>query len=122
MFAPFAEGHYALRLRSYITSPEPVAEWTWDPDKDARNRREHRGLALVDGVPVLENDPLAMSKPDPHPDGNRWQTVGSAGGLVMLFVVHTEPIEQPDGTEVGRIISVRKATPHERKTYEEGAF
>lgn len=115
-------GHCALRLRSYITRPEPVAEWTWDPDKDARNRREHRGLALADGVTVLESDPLAMSRPDPHPDGDRWQTVGSAGGLVVLFVVHTEPIGQPDGTEAGRIISVRKATSHERKAYEEGAL
>ena len=53
--------------------------------------------------------------------GDRWQTLGSAGGLVVLFVVHTEPVEQPDGTQVGRVISVRKATLHERKTYEEGA-
>jgi uncharacterized protein len=87
-----------------------------------QERREHRGLALADGVTVLESDPVAMSRPDPHPDGDRWQTVGSAGGLVVLFVVHTEPIGQPDGTEAGRIISVRKATPHERKPYKEGAL
>ena len=54
--------------------------------------------------------------------GNRWQTVGSAGGIVVLFVVHTEPVEQDDGREIGRVVSVRKATGHERKAYEEGTF
>jgi len=31
-------------------------------------------------------------------------------------------MEQDDGREVGRIISVRKATPRERRAYEEGEF
>lgn len=66
-----------------------MLNWTWDPAKDAKNRRYHQGLSLADGVPVLDGDPLAMSRPDPHPDGDRWQTVGSAGGLAVLFVVHT---------------------------------
>lgn len=97
-----------------------MPEWTWEPDKDTRNRRAHQGLSLADGIVVLEGDPLALSRPDPHPDGDRWQTVGSAGGIVVLFVVHTEPVVQPDGSELGRIISVRRATPHERRDYEEG--
>jgi uncharacterized DUF497 family protein len=99
-----------------------VPEWTWDPYKDALNRQNHQGLSLAAGVLVLDGDPLALSRPDPHPDGDRWQTVGSAGGVVVLFVVHTDPVEQEDGREVGRIISVRKATPHERRAYEEGTF
>jgi uncharacterized protein len=85
------------------------------------NRKNH-GLPLAAGVPVPEGGPLALSRPDPHPDRNRWQTVGSAAGVVVLFVVHTEPVEQGDGQEVGRIIGVRKATAHERRAYEEGAF
>ncbi len=28
--------------------------YTWDPDKDALNRRKH-GLALEDGIPALED-------------------------------------------------------------------
>ncbi len=96
-----------------------MPDWIWDPDKDARNRRNHQGLPLVAGVAVLEGDPLALSMPDPHPDGDRWRTIGSAGGIVILFVVHTAPVEQDDGREVGRIISVRKATTRERRAYEE---
>ena len=53
-----------------------------------------------------------------HRDGNRSQTVGSAGGVAVLFIVHTEPGEDAPG----RIISVRRATRHERKAYEEGSF
>jgi len=74
-----------LQACSYITVEPPVPQWTWDPDKDARNRRTHQGLSLEDGVPVLEGDRLALSGPDPHPDGDRWQTLGSAGGLVVLL-------------------------------------
>ena len=95
-----------------------VPGWIWDPRKDALNRQRHQGLSLSAGIPVLNGDPLAISRRDPHPDDDRWQTIGSAAGVVVLFVVHTEPLEQEDG----RIISVRKATARERRTYEEGDF
>lgn len=74
-----------------------MVDWLWDTEKDQENRRRHHGLSLAAGALVLEGDPLAMSRPDSHPDGNRWQTVGSAGGVVVLFVVHTEPVEPENG-------------------------
>ena len=80
-----------------------MTRWTWDPDKDEKNRKRH-GLPLTAGILVLDGDPLAASRPDPHPDGNRWQTVGNAGGVVILFVAHTEPNDETK--EQGRIISV----------------
>ena len=68
------------------------------------------------------NDPLAASRADPHPDGDRWQTVGLTGNVV-LFVVHTGPdVDTETGEETGRIISARRATAHERRAYEEGNF
>jgi uncharacterized DUF497 family protein len=94
-----------------------VTEWTWDPDKDRLNRRKHQGLGLAAGALVLA-DPLALSQPDPHPDEDRWRTLGSAAGIAVLLVVHTGPVAGPDGREIGRIISVRKATPRERRAYE----
>jgi hypothetical protein len=81
----------------------------------------HNSLSLADGIPAL-SDPLAVSRPDPHPDGDRWQLVGSAAGVIVLFVVYTDPVELADGRETGRPISFRKATSHERKAYEEGDF
>jgi uncharacterized DUF497 family protein len=88
--------------------------WKWDPDKDAINRRRHR-LPLSIGEVALA-DPLALSRQDPHPDGDRWDTICEAEG-VLLFIVHTWP--DPDDSP-GRIISARKATRHERKAYEDG--
>jgi uncharacterized protein len=43
-------------------------------------------------------------------------------GRVLLLVVHTWPEESEEGEQVGRIISARKATAHERRAYEEGNF
>ncbi len=98
-----------------------AVQWVWDQAKELINQRRHR-LSLGDGIPVLDADPLSISRPDPHSDGDRWQTVGVARDVTILFVVHTEPIEHEDGRVVGRIISVRRATSHERKAYEEGRF
>lgn len=94
--------------------------WTWQDEKNRTNQRDH-GLSFEIARAVFD-DPLAVSRVDPHPDGDRWQTVGLVGP-VLLFVVHTWP--EPDentGEETGRIISARKATAHERKAYEQGTL
>lgn len=45
----------------------------------------------------------------------RWIAIGMAGNLPLLAVTHTSKEER--GEEVIRIISARKATKHEAKTY-----
>ena len=92
--------------------------WAWDPWKADANRAKH-GVSFHLAALVFE-DPLALSVPDPHTDGNRWRTIGRpvADLPTLLLVVHTEA--DADGT-AGRIISARRATAHERKAYEEGA-
>jgi uncharacterized DUF497 family protein len=92
--------------------------WTWDPAKAAANRAKH-GLSFETAVHVFD-DPLQASKPDPHPDGDRWHTIGLVGPALLL-VVHTWPEAGLPGEEpIGRIISARKATAREREAYEEG--
>ena len=60
--------------------------------------------------------------PDPHADEERWHTIGMIGNVVVI-VAHTWPTpEAGTGVEVGRIMSARKATAHERRVYEEGDF
>jgi uncharacterized DUF497 family protein len=94
--------------------------WIWDPAKNRRNKRDH-GLSL-DTASLVFEDRLAMSRPDDSVEEERWQTVGMVGN-VILFVVHTEPQrDHATGELTGRIISARKATSHERRAYEEGAF
>ena len=71
---------------------------------------------------MVFRDPLAASRRDPEASEERWQTIGMIG-QVVVFVVHTWPEPDPDTEEeVGRIISARKATSHERRAYEEGEF
>ncbi len=92
--------------------------WVWDEDKARSNLEKHR-VAFSEAVLVFE-DPLHLSKVDPHPDGDRWQTMGMVGPAVLL-VVHTFPVEWESGAAlIGRIISARIATSHERRAYEEG--
>lgn len=93
--------------------------WTWDPKKAALNRTKH-GLSFETAALVFD-DPLHASKPNLHPDGDRWYTIGLVGAAALV-VIHTWPEAGPDGETVGRIISARKATARERKVYEEGSF
>ncbi len=89
-------------------------EWTWDPRKAATNVAKHS--VTFELAAYVFADPLHVSEPDPHPDGNRWRTIGYAG-RACLYVVHT--LIEPD-FESGRIISARPATNHERRRYEQG--
>jgi uncharacterized protein len=91
--------------------------WIWDPNKNRRNKRDH-GFDFETAAHVFD-DPLALTTTDPHPDGDRLQTVGVIG-VATVFVVHTIPEFDPaEGEDIGRIISARKATPRERRAYEE---
>ena len=90
-------------------------QWTWDDRKASRNLRDHR-VRFETAVLVFE-DEHGITGLDPHPDNDRWRTIGLVG-LSTLFVVHT--VIEEDGS--GRIISARKATPVERRLYERLRF
>ncbi len=87
-------------------------DWTWDPNKAASNIIDH-GVSFEAAVIVFD-DPFQLNLPDPHPDGDRWRTIGVVN-VSTLFVVHT--LIEDEGR--GRIISARRATRSERKVYEE---
>lgn len=90
-------------------------EWTWDDEKNRTNKRVH-GLSF-EAAQYVFADPL-MSRPDPYLNEERWQTIGMIGSMIV-FVVHTYPELSSDTAhpqEVGRIISARQATSHERKS------
>ena len=83
----------------------------FDPKKDGANLTKH-GVSLSEGDGVL-NDPLALTVEDESAEGEqRFVTVGLNVFGSLMVVVHT-----PRGDEV-RIISVRKAEPKERRSYE----
>jgi uncharacterized protein len=85
----------------------------FDPEKNAANIAKH-GVSLADGDGVLL-DPLAVTIEDSAAlDELRWITVGANSLGSLTVVVWTER-----GEEI-RLISVRPATPKERRAYEKG--
>ena len=89
----------------------------WDNRKSRVNLAKHR-ISFETASLVFE-DPHSISRFDRIQDGEeRWQTIGVAGGIAVLLVAHAD--SEDGGEEVVRIISARKATPLERKIYEEG--
>ena len=86
----------------------------WDLKKTANNLRKH-GISFKEAATVF-GDPLSMTFEDPDHSINedRFVTIGESRQRRILVVAHT------DRRGVIRIISARKATPRERKFYEEG--
>ena len=86
----------------------------WDKAKAKSNERKH-GIRFEDAMLVFA-DPYALAAQDRMEDGElRWQTLGLAGGIVVLLVAHTVRNEGED--EIIRIISARKASRRERIRY-----
>ena len=89
--------------------------FAWDENKNRINRRKH-GVSFEAAARVFD-DPLAVSYVERVAEGQeRWHTIGLAGGITLLLVVHT--VEEENGEEKIRIISARKADPGERTLYE----
>jgi uncharacterized DUF497 family protein len=95
----------------------------WDEDKNRINRAKH-GIDF--GFASLAfADPFAITRQDRDVDGEqRYQLIGAVFTRIIL-VAHTIRVESQQGSSddgpIIRIISARKATPAERKLYEESA-
>ena len=89
-------------------------EWTWDPNKNRENIRKH-GFRFETALLVFEDQNLIMEE-DLYPLEQRLRTTGMVEANILL-VIHTLPHREG---ESGRIISARRATPLERRRYEEG--
>jgi uncharacterized DUF497 family protein len=95
----------------------------WDEAKNLSNQRKHDGVSFEEARQVFQ-DPLHISALDRIGRGEqRWQTVGAVQGVAILLVAHTITDEDADGgsVEIIRIISARRATPRERRRYENEA-
>lgn len=89
----------------------------WDEDKRIQNLRKHRiDFRLAQAVFL---DMYNATFLDRIEDGEeRWRTIGQTPAGTLLTVVPTTRWQTED--EVTRIISARRATPHERRDYTEG--
>ena len=94
-----------------------ATRFAWDERKNRVNRQKHR--FGFETAKLVFDDPRAIAIQDRDANGEqRWQTIGLVGNSVIV-VAHT--VEEEDGDEIIRIISARKATPSERRLYEEEA-
>jgi len=91
----------------------------WDARKARANLKKHR-VSLEEAKTVF-NDPLLLTYPDElHSETEeRCISIGYSIQQRLLLVVHTE--HETEGAILIRIISSRKATAAERKTYENPA-
>jgi uncharacterized DUF497 family protein len=90
----------------------------WDDKKAESNFRKHR--VRFEEAALAFDDPFAVSEQDRIENGEqRWQTVGMAGGCLLLLVAHTVRFED-EGIEVVRIISARRVNRKEWRLYEYG--
>jgi len=88
----------------------------WDETKNRLNQKKH--TLSFETAQLVFDDPLHISIQDRYTKGEeRWQTLGSIGGITVLLVAHT--LNDDQGHEAIRIISARKATKTERKHYEQ---
>lgn len=85
----------------------------WDEEKAKANLKKHK--VSFDEAATVFSDPFSITIPDPdHSVGEqRYIDIGNSDKGRVLVVVYTER-----GDNI-RIISCRKATPRERRRYEE---
>lgn len=88
-------------------------EFEWDPDKANRNVAKH-SVSFQEAATVF-GDPLAITYFDPghSEEEDRFLTFGHSSAGHLLVVSHT------DRAKCTRIISARRATRKERRSYEE---
>jgi hypothetical protein len=93
-----------------------LPQYEWDEDKARANLRKHQ-VSFQEGATVF-NDLLIATLPDPDhsDDERRYIAIGCSVRGRILVVVFTEREDKI------RLISCRKATPVERKAYEEDNF
>ena len=88
----------------------------WDENKAEANFKKHK--VGFEEAKTIFNDPLLLTFPDfEHSNGEQRQlSIGMSARSRVLIVVHTDR-----GKNV-RLISGRRATPNERRIYEQGNF
>ena len=91
----------------------------WDANKARANLRKHK--VSFEEAKTLFSDPFLVTFPDEFHSGSkeRYISIGYSTRERVLLVVHTEH-QETEETVVIRVISCRKATPSERRVYEEG--
>ena len=88
----------------------------WDRAKNETNRTKH-GIDF-ETAQLIFDDPFCITFVEQVTDGEeRWHAIGSIEKIILLVVVHT--YREENSEQVIRIISARRATPKERRLYDQ---
>lgn len=89
-------------------------DFEWDPAKEEANLRKH-GVSFDEATTVFA-DPYSINMPDPSHSAveERFLVLGRAASGRLLTVAYAERGPRT------RLISARRASPPERRQYEEG--
>lgn len=90
-------------------------KFEWDEDKAASNFKKHAIRFEEAQTVFLDPHAIEFFDNETEADEDRFIRIGLSRKPSVLLVVFCHP-----GDGVTRIISARKATPDERKAYEEG--
>jgi hypothetical protein len=97
-----------------------ATRFEWDPAKAAINLRKH-AISFDIALRVFA-DPFALTEQvRVEGDEQRWQTLGTVEGHLLVLVAHMIRDDEEDGLpiEIIRIISARRADRKERQRYEQ---
>ena len=92
-------------------------KFEWDLEKEEVNIKKH-GVTFEQASYVF-SDPFALNRyDDEHSiEEERWVLLGKSINEILLVVVHT--FKDDDNIEYVRIISARKATNNEQRSYQQ---
>ena len=89
--------------------------FTWDPEKDRINQEKHDGIEFQEAKTVFYDDFARVAFDPLHSDDEeRFIILGLSENLRLLVVCHC----YRESDSVIRIISARKASTKEEKSYE----
>lgn len=92
-------------------------KFEWDPNKEAINIKKH-GVSFEQAAYVFADQfSLSMFDDEHSNQEDRWVILGKSNNEMILLVIHT--FRNSDNEETVRIISARKATKNEEKTYKQ---
>ena len=89
--------------------------FVWDPDKETTNKSKHDGIGLDEARTVFHDEfARLIFDPDHSAEEDRFIIIGFSNKLRLLVVCHC----YRESDSIIRLISARKASTQEEKTYE----
>ena len=97
-----------------------MSKFVWDEAKNRSNQRKH-DVSFENAARAFADPFVFTELGDIERGEQRWQAVGAIDGLLLLFVAYVTWDEDDNGrlVDVIRIVSARRATPGERRSYGE---